>query len=73
MRHHQAMPGVGARTAFVGMAAVHDDRGVLEAVMKELLVGLDHQGRRNVPVGIGKHAIIGNDGEAFDAGRTRHA
>ena len=72
MRHHQPMPAVGARTAFMRVAAVHDDRGVLEAVVKECLVGLDHQGRRNMPIGIGEHAVVGDDGEAFDAGGARH-
>ena len=72
MRHHQAMPGVGARPAFMRMAPMHHHRGVLEAAVKEFLVGLDHEGRRNAPFGIGQHAVFGHDGKAFDTGRARH-
>ena len=56
----------------MGMAPMHDHRGVLEAAVEEFLVGLDHQGRGNMTCGIGQHAVLGDDGEAFDTGWTRH-
>ena len=67
------MPGVGARTAFVRMAAVHDDRGVFQAFVKKLLIGRDDKDRRNLPAGVSEHAIIGNDSKTLDTGRARHS
>jgi hypothetical protein len=52
---------------------MHHDRGVLQAAMKEFLVRLDYEGRRDASFGIRQHAVFGHDGEAFDTGRTGHA
>ena len=45
----------------------------VEAIVKECLVGFDHQGRRNRSPGVGEHAVRGHDGVAFDAAWSEHA
>src|SRR5262245_20334170 len=71
--HDQPAPARRARPALVRMAALDDRRRLVEAVLKELLIGLDHHRVRDAPVGVGEHAVSRDDGVAFDADRARHA
>ena len=56
-----------ARAAFMGMPAVHDDRGAVERILEEALIGLVADRIRHLAFGIGEHAVGGNDDIAFDA------
>src|SRR5580698_6239014 len=38
--YHQTFAAVSVRAAFVRMTAMHECRGLIEAVLKELLVGI---------------------------------
>jgi hypothetical protein len=55
------------------MAPVYDHRGAVQAGVKEHLVRFDLERIRHVAVGIGNHAIRGNDGVGFDTAWDRHA
>ena len=56
-----------ARAAFMRMPAVHDDRGAVERILEEALIGLVADRIRHLAFGIGEHAVGGNDDIAFDA------
>ena len=54
------------------MAPLHQHGGLIEGVLKELLIGLDQKALRHVAIGIGQHAVSRDDGETFDAGGAGH-
>src|SRR5262249_28106703 len=58
--------------AFMGVAALNDEGGSVEAVLKKFLIRFDHEPRRDPPVGIGEHAVGGYDSESFDAEFADH-
>jgi len=66
-RHHQALSSRRPRAAFVGMAAMHDDGGAIEAGLEEALIGVVADGLRHLAFGVGEHAVGGNDDITFDA------
>jgi hypothetical protein len=66
------MPCIGASASFMRVAAVYDDGGALKAVVKKFLICLDDQHRWNLTVRVSQHAVVRDDGEAFDCGRTGH-
>ena len=66
-RYDQALSSRRARAAFVGMAAVDDDGGLVETGLEEALVGSIADGIRHYAVGVGDHAVGGNDDVALDA------
>jgi len=57
----------GTRPALVRMAAVHDDRGLVERVLEEALIGVVADRRRHFAFAVRDHAVGGNDHKAFDA------
>ena len=56
-----------ARAAFMRMPAVHDDRGAVERILEEALIGLVADGLRHLAFGVGEHAVRRNDDITFDA------
>ena len=66
-REDQTVAARGARPALVRMAAVHDDRGVVERILEEVLIGIVADRRRNFAFAVRDHAVGGNDHIAFDA------
>ena len=69
-RQHEPLAPRGARSAFVRMPAVYDDRGAVERVLEEALIGLVAKRIRHRALGVGKHAVGGNDDIAFDAAHS---
>ena len=49
------------------MSAMHDNRGTVERILEEALIGLVADGLRHLAFGVGEHAVGGNDDIAFDA------
>ena len=72
MRDDQAVPVRRARSALVRMPPVHHRSRTVEAAMKEPLVGLNHEAGRNFSLGVGQHAVRGDDGISFDARGSGH-
>ena len=62
----QAPATRGTRPAFVRMAAMHDDRGVVERVLEEVLIGVVADRRRHFAFAVRDHSVGGNDHIAFD-------
>ena len=57
----------GARSAFMGMPAVHNDGGTVECGLEKALIGLVADRIRHLAFGVGEHAVGRNDDVAFDA------
>ena len=57
----------GTRPALVRMAAMHEDRGVVECVLEEALIGVVADRRRHFAFAVRDHAVGGNDHITFDA------
>ena len=57
----------GTRSALVRMAAMHEDRGVVERVLEEALIGVVADRRRHFAFAVRDNAVGGNDHIAFDA------
>jgi hypothetical protein len=49
------------------MAAMHDDRGVVERVLEEALIGVVADRRRHFAFAVRNHAVRGSDHITFDA------
>ena len=62
----QAFAPVRARAALVRMAAVDNDRGTVEATLKKALIGVIADRRRHFALGVGNHAVGGNDHITFN-------
>lgn len=56
-----------ARAAFVRMAAMHNDRSVIQRILKETLIGIVADRRRHLAFAVRNHPVGGNDHIAFDA------
>ena len=67
MRENQAFPAIRPGTAFVRVAAMHDQRDSVEGGLEEALVRIVANGIRHHATGIGNHAVAGDDNVAFDA------
>ncbi len=55
------------RAALVGMAAMHDDRGVVECALEKALIGIVADRRRHFAFAVRDHAVGRNDHITFDA------
>ena len=66
-REHHSLPARRPRTAFMRVAAVQDNRGAVERRLKEFLVGIIAYRFRHLPLGVGNHAVTGNDDVTLDA------
>src|SRR5919201_6020563 len=64
--HDQALPPRGVRAALTGMTPVHDERGLIDTVVEEFLIGFDRQHRRHMPCRIGNHAVLRHDSVTLD-------
>ena len=62
----QALATRSTRPALVRMAAMHDDRDVVERVLEEVLIGVVADRRRHFAFAIRDHAVGGNYHIAFD-------
>jgi hypothetical protein len=56
----------------VGMAPLHHQIDAIEPAREELMIGLETQGIRHDAQRIRQHAVIGDDGVAFDVNISPH-
>src|SRR5579883_872724 len=62
-----------ARPTFVRASAMHHGGGMIEAILKEMLVGGVANRLRHFAVAVGDHTVGRNDREAFNAKHRRSA
>jgi hypothetical protein len=68
----QPTPPGGIRSTFAGVPAVDERTGAVQPRVEKLLIGLKLEHVGLDAVRIRDHAVVGDDGEAFDAIRTGH-
>ncbi len=58
---------IRSRLLLMGMATVHNNGSLVDALLKETLIGIDLELVRDVAIAIGEHAVSGDNSVAFDA------
>src|SRR5262249_60199751 len=66
-RQDQTFAARGAGTTLVRMSAMHDNRGMVERILKEVLIRIVADRRRHFAFAICDHAVGGKHHISFDA------